>query len=269
MRKEGVSFIIASYNCVSYIDTCLKSVFQQNYNGDIEIIVCDDCSTDGTFDLLKHYAEMKQIVLLQNESNLGAATSRNNCLKIAKYDYIAILDADDYISPNRISIQMKVLKEHPEIAFVASGMRRFYENGDTQDYAPNKAIPESKDFLWSLPFAHATTIFRKNCLLDVNGYRISKETKRGHDYDLFMRLYAKGYKGMNIPDILYFYRCFTTKSNRDLYKYRIHESIVRFKGFRAMKLGFISIPYIIKPLVVGLMPKSVMIKKSKQNNKTR
>lgn len=61
----GVSFIIASYNCKPYIEECFNSIFNQTYRGDIEIIVCDDCSKDGTRDVLQKYADEGKIVFLR------------------------------------------------------------------------------------------------------------------------------------------------------------------------------------------------------------
>lgn len=55
---------------------------------------------------------------------------------------------------------------------------------------------------------HATTLFRREILNRVNGYRIAWETRRGQDYDLFMRIFAAGGRGININEIHYFYRCF-------------------------------------------------------------
>lgn len=257
----GVSFIIASYNCKPYIEECFNSIFNQTYRGDIEIIVCDDCSKDGTRDVLQKYADEGKIVFLKNEMNSGAAQSRNNCIKVAKYDYLAILDADDYISLDRIEKQMAVLKQYPDIDFVSTGIQRFYDDGERVDYHPHIEFPVAKDFLFGLPFPHATTLFKKNIMEKVGGYRIAKETRRGQDYDLFMRIYAAGGRGCNIPDITYYYRCFKGHNKKkDSYSIRVDEAKIRYKGFMAMGLGLIKWPYIVKPLILGLIPQSLIDK---------
>ena len=121
----GVSFIIASYNCCQYLEQCLNSIEEQTYNGEIEIIICDDCSTDGTIELLKKYSEQGRIVLLQNTKNSGAAQSRNNCIAKARHEYLAILDADDYISPDRLEKQIAVLESDHSVDFFSTGKQRF------------------------------------------------------------------------------------------------------------------------------------------------
>jgi len=257
----GVSFIIASYNCKPYIAECLQSIQYQTYQGDVEIIVCDDCSTDGTADLLQQYADEGRIVFIKNEKNSGAAQSRNNCINVAKNDYLAILDADDYISADRIEKQVAVLENNPDVDFVSTGLQRFYEDGERINFIPEKEFPRAKDFLFTIPFSHATTLFRREIIERVGGYRIAKETRRGQDYDLFMRIYAAGGKGCNIKDITYFYRCFRQHNKRkDSYSVRVDEAKIRAKGFKAMGIGPIRYIYIMKPLILGLLSQKIIDK---------
>lgn len=257
----GVSFIIASYNCKQYLDECLISIYNQTYKGEIEIIVCDDCSNDGSAELLQKYADEGKIVYLKNNKNSGAAQSRNNCIRVATHDYLAILDADDYISNDRIQKQVEVLDNNPDLDFVSTGIQRFYEDGERVDFIPKKEFPKAKDFLFTLPFFHATTLFRKSILERVNGYRISKETRRGQDYDLFMRIYAAGGKGCNIKDITYYYRCFKKENKKkDSFSVRVDEARIRAKGFKAMGIGPRRYLFIVKPLILGLLPQRIIDK---------
>lgn len=255
----GVSFIIAAYNCEPYIEECLKSIRNQTFKGDVEIVVCDDCSTDGTLDLLQQYADTGQIVLIRNNKNHGAAQSRNNCIKLAKYDYLAILDADDYISEDKLEKQLSVLEANSSIDFVSTGIQWFYEDGERKDFVPQKLFPTAKDFLFSLPFAHATTMFRKSILERVNGYRVAKETKRFEDYDLFMRIYAAGGKGCNIKDITYYYRRFRDLDQKKYsYSVRIDEAKVKAKNLKSLGIGPIRYFCILKPLILGLIPQRMI-----------
>lgn len=250
---KGVSVLVAAYNCGAYLDEAINSLLNQTYK-DVEIIVCDDCSTDDTLRLLKKYESKGLIKLITKEKNGGAADSRNRCLQAATKDYVAIQDADDYSSLDRFEKQVELLEKIPEIDFVSTGLQRFYETGEKVDIIKPIEFPEDKDFLWALPFMHATTMFRKSALLDVGGYRIAWETRRGQDYDLFLRLYANNHRGINIPDITYFYRCFSGQSSKNSYKYRVGEAVIRYKGFKALHLGMKSLPYVIKPLILGLLP---------------
>lgn len=105
---------------------------------------------------------------------------------------------------------------------------------------------------------HPTVIFSKKSLQLVNGYRIAKETKRCEDYDLFMRMYAKGFKGYNIQEDLYSYKSIIDKNKKYRpMKDRIDEAIVRYKGYKAMGILAKGIPFIIKPILIALIPAKV------------
>ncbi len=255
----SISVIIAAHNCENYIRECLDSIIQQTFK-DIEIIVCDDNSTDDTYAILQEYAHVNKIILLRNQVNQGAAFSRNRCLKIASGEFIAIQDADDYSDLTRLEIQYSYLAKNDSIDFVSTGLIKFNSQGLYDECRPKIQCPTKKDFVKSLPFMHATTIFKKDILLKVGGYRIAWETRRGQDYDLFMRIYALGGCGINLDKVLYFYRYDQMSKNKRKYKFRVGESIIRYKGFKNMGILHIGFPYIIKPLIVGLMPDKSVLK---------
>ena len=105
-----------------------------------------------------------------------------------------------------------------------------------------------------MPFVHGALMFRRECINAVQGYRIAKETRRAEDYDMLMRMYAVGLKGANIQQILYRFCENEATQQRRKYCYRIDEVVVRWKGFRKLKLLPRGIIYVIKPLIVGMIP---------------
>lgn len=245
-----VSVIIACFNAAEYIGECLDSLLNQTME-DIEIIVCDDASTDGSLNILEEYARKdSRIVLICNDCNIYAAATRNKCLEISSGKYIAIQDADDLSEPDRIEKLSAVLDSDTSISFVSSGMSCF-ENDPIHDKNEAKVIeyPTRWNFLRRLPFSHGATMFRKDCLIDVGGYRVSPETRRGQDYDLFMRLYSKGYRGKNISDKLYLCRVDKDNIRRRKFEYRLTECKIRYKGFCAMRLMPFGLPFVFRPLL--------------------
>jgi len=118
--------------------------------------------------------------------------------------------------------------------------------------------PGPEDFLFNVPFIHATVVMRKDILMKSGCYRVAKETYRTEDIDLFMRLYAQGYRGYNIQENLYICREDRNAYGRRKYKYRIDEALIKYKGFKAMKLMPKGIPFVIKPLVIGLIPQRLL-----------
>lgn len=74
-----------------------------------------------------------------------------------------------------------------------------------------------------------------------------------------MNLYAKGYKGYNIQEKLYYYRIVRDEKNKHrTMKYRVDEMIVRFRGYKNMGILLKGIPYVFKPLIIGLIPQSIL-----------
>lgn len=99
MKYPLVSIIVPTYNVERYVEECIDSLLKQSYENR-EIIVLDDASTDTTVYLLKTYGN--KIKLIQNRTNKGQGTRRNDGLKLAEGDYIYFVDSDDWIEPDTI-----------------------------------------------------------------------------------------------------------------------------------------------------------------------
>lgn len=105
-NKELVSIIMPSYNCGKYVEETIRSVQAQTYDK-WEIIFMDDCSSDDTIQRVSILQSLDdRIHIYKNESNLGAAVSRNNALCKAKGRWIAFLDSDDLWEPTKLEKQV-------------------------------------------------------------------------------------------------------------------------------------------------------------------
>ena len=103
-----ISFIIPVYNGEKYIDRCLNSIFCQNCNNDIEIIIINDASTDNTYDICCKYSKKyNNITLLNNIKNCRVSYSRNIGIKYASSKYLFFLDIDDFLTKNSLSVMLK------------------------------------------------------------------------------------------------------------------------------------------------------------------
>ena len=108
MRKL-VSIIMPSYNTGGFIADSIESVLAQTYTN-WELIIVDDCSTDDTDAVIAHYCDSR-IKYLKNESNSGAAVSRNRALREATGKWIAFLDSDDIWHPEKLERQIRFMEE--------------------------------------------------------------------------------------------------------------------------------------------------------------
>ncbi len=111
------------------------------------------------------------------------------------------------------------------------------------------------------PFAHPTILVRRSAYEKVNGYRVSKETMRAQDYDLFMRMYAKDIRGYNISECLYKYYQSNHSFNKIKFKYKIGEFFIRIRGFSMMGILYPKgILACFKPIIVGIVPHCIKLK---------
>lgn len=244
-----VSVIVACRNSEKFLKLCMDSLINQSYHN-IEIVVCDDASTDNSYALLEEYAVRDpRIILLKNEECLYAASTRNRCIEKSSGKYIVIQDADDFSAYDRIEKLKILLEQNDKIDFISSSAYIFSNDHTIFDKIKRVRIvnPKKSDFLWGMPFIHAAMIFRTTCIKNINGYRVAKETKRGQDYDMLMRMYAAGFKGMNINSPLYWIRSDSNMLKRQLLSNLNNEFKIRLFGFKA--LGLLPIGYIfcLKP----------------------
>lgn len=253
--KPLVTIIMGVYNGESTLNQSISSILDQTYDN-FEFIICDDASSDNTWKCLEKWkARDDRIILLKNKVNLGAGLARNKCLELAKGKYVALMDADDISMPKRIMEQVNFMENFSEFGFVGTKGEYFTrEIGDLKQYYWFLAKPCKEDFLMTLPFVHASLMFRIDIFRELGGYRDSWTVKRSEDYDLLLRAYASGVCGANINEPLYGIRLNRETFQRRKYRYRFLECIVKWNGFYHLGLMPLGIAYAVKPLIVGLIP---------------
>lgn len=264
-----VSIITGAYNlesCFSF-QKSMESILNQTHT-DFEFIICDDGSIDGTWELLSSFAVRDdRIKLIRNERNLGLAVSLNKCLELSSGKYIARHDCDDYSDASRLKKQLEYMKQHSGVCVLGCQSYLFDENGVWgKDKFPEKVA--DRDFLFTSPYRHGAVMFRREALIKAGGYRVAKETYRTEDYDLFMTMQTFC-KGENLNEYLYWFCENSSAKKRRKYRYRIDEAKVRFRGFKKLGLFPSAVPYVAKPLVVGLIPQSMLDKLKDRHYKRR
>ncbi|MDO5424140.1 MAG: glycosyltransferase family 2 protein [Eubacteriales bacterium] len=108
MEKPKVSVIIPAYNCAGTIGRAVRSVLRQQVP--LEILVIDDCSDDSLDQVMEEFAA-GPVLFLKNEQSLGASGTRNRGVSLAKGEYVAFLDADDWWEDEKLSKQLKRIEE--------------------------------------------------------------------------------------------------------------------------------------------------------------
>ena len=120
--KPKISFVMPCRNCEAYITDSFKGLIQQNLK-QIEIIVFDDASEDGTLDVIGHFAKKdKRIKTFFNKEQKGAAWCRNQGNQLAQADIICVTDAGDLYHKNRARATFRYFNKYPEIDIFSSGV---------------------------------------------------------------------------------------------------------------------------------------------------
>jgi glycosyltransferase EpsE len=177
----------------------------------------------------------------------------NRCLAVATGDYIARMDGDDDCVSERFEKQIAFLESHPEFQIVSSPMILFDEE---VEWGCTKSLeyPQSEDIIAGTAFCHAAVMLKKECMDQVGGYTENRRMLRVEDLNLWIKLYAAGYRGYNIQEPLYRMRNDQNALNRRKYKYRINSTYVRLQGCKMLKLGPVSYVKACRPMIVGLIP---------------
>ncbi|MEB3340190.1 glycosyltransferase [Okeania sp.] len=208
-----VSVIIPVYNCELYIAQAIESVLNQTYT-DYEIIVINDGSTDNTYQILQPY--MTKIRYFYQE-NKGLSATRNQGIKMAKGELIALLDADDLFLSDKLEKQVAIFDAQPNIGLVQSGWRVVNEKGEKiEDVEPWHKSPELDLVSWLKWKATnpSSMMFRKEWLERVNGF--NEEFRRLEDFDIVIRLALAGCQATWFPKVAVCYRQHSGNMTRNL-----------------------------------------------------
>lgn len=212
MTKDPlVSVIMAAYNGADLIGESIESVLGQTYEN-IELIVVDDCSSDGTADVVDRYVEQYpgKVVLARNSDRAGPCKRRNDALELARGELIAWLDQDDLWMPEKTARQVEVMRTQPDVGLVYSGYDAFdSDSGEVLPWRDRDSEAEG-DVLIPLFYegcfvASLTALFRRD-VLTRRGLRLREvDFSFGDDYQLWLAL-SLDWRVVKIDEVLARYR---------------------------------------------------------------
>lgn len=207
MYGDLVSVIIPTYNRKNIIKRAIDSVLKQTYKN-IELIIVDDCSTDGTMEeIQKYYNHIENLIYVINDTNQGAGKSRNIGAEYASGDYIAFQDSDDEWMPSKLEHQMRQISDAPEIGMVYCSYSFQTPDGRTLAY-PSSELPLDAlgeniyPFILVYPLIGTPTmLINKEKFIAVGGF--NENLKSLEDYEFSVR-FAYQYKiaYVNLPLVI-------------------------------------------------------------------
>lgn len=202
MNPPRVSVLMAAYNTAAYLEEAVSSVLAQTL-ADFELIVIDDGSNDATPEILADLASRDSRIVIHRQENQGIGGATNTGLALARAEYVAILDSDDAMEPERLAIQADYLDRHAAIAAVGS---QWYTMDTKSRVKGIDRHPLAADTVKSYMFAyfsmhHPTIMARKSIVVACGAY--DKENRQGcRDYEVFANLLLAGHALANIPFLL-------------------------------------------------------------------
>ncbi len=187
-----VSVIIPSYNCSRYLNDSIKSVLSQSYK-DLELIVVDDGSTDGTEKVVGAYLNDQRVKYVRKAQRSGLSTARNTGIERSGGELVAFLDADDIFLPHKLSRQAELFRRN-ERCDVSYTNEAYFEEGSNKEVLSNRYRFQGDLFFYlkRTNFIHISTVMvRRNAL---GQYRFDEDAEvMGHgDWELLLKLAFKG-----------------------------------------------------------------------------
>lgn len=201
-----VSILMPVYNAERYLRQTLKSIQAQTHTH-WELIAVDDWSDDRSFQILKQFSKKDtRIKPYRNGRHRGVAGAANLALSYARGKYIARMDADDVMYPQRLEKQVQFLQKYPQIALVGTQCSLIDEQGKV---IGTKSFPLDHEniyemLFYSIPMQQPTLMFNFHVLpKDMLHYDVGKTT--AEEVELLFRVLAK-YEAANMAETLHSYR---------------------------------------------------------------
>ncbi|MFD2036795.1 glycosyltransferase family 2 protein [Belliella marina] len=220
-----VTIITPLHNAEGFISNCIESVISQTYPH-WEMIIVDDCSTDGGIEIVKKYQERdSRIKLLINETNSGPAVSRNKAIEAANGKYIAFLDSDDMWCSTKLEEQLDFMRQN-DYAFTFTAYDKINENGEIAGHIDAPHEVTYNDLLKTCSIGCLTVVYDTEKL----GKVYMPIIKRRQDFALWLKILKiipKAY-GLNKPLAKYRLMSNSVSSNKfkaSRYQWKVYRDI--------------------------------------------
>ena len=198
-RLPLISVYITNHNYGKYLKQSVESVLNQSFK-DFELIIIDDGSNDSSKKILKNY-EKNPLIKVIYQKNKGLTISNNIAIKLAQGEYIVRLDADDYFHKDALKNLLTGFNDS-EIGMVFGDWYDIDENGDLIERKKRHNF-QKEVTLYDQPAHGACTMFRKKCLIKIDGY--DESITRQDGYELWLR-FIRNFKVNNINIPIFYYR---------------------------------------------------------------
>ncbi|MEZ2457722.1 glycosyltransferase [Salinicoccus roseus] len=254
-KEPLVSIICTVKNGENTLDRTINSVMAQTYKN-WEMIIIDDGSTDFTFEVLNHYSKICRKIYTFSTEGIGRGNALNKGISVSNGTLITILDADDLIHPEKLTLQVEMFKEN-DIFLVSTDTEIIYES-DSPKWEDSKEgvigfTDITKKILVKNIIHHSSVMMNKETLLRIGQYNTERTSQ--FDYELWLRAYDNNEKILNIDRKLTAKRIHSHQSyeNRRRLKYILSSSMLQLKYNLKFKNYHLIIIFPVR-LIFGMLP---------------
>lgn len=242
------------------LSDCLLSLENQTILADEVIIVLDGPITVDLQQVLEIFSDRLPIKLVPLDHNVGLGKALNEGLKHCSNEWIFRMDTDDICLPDRFEKQVAFIKENPDVSLVGGQIEEFEE---TMSLSTGKRIVPTEyqeicqKALKTNPFNHMTVAYKKSAVLDAGSYQHHLFME---DYNLWLRMIAKGYLVRNLPDILVNVRAGSAMHSRrkGLNYIKSEYNLARLKNRLGLQSQFMAQSYFILRSIPRLFPNFIL-----------
>jgi len=192
---KELTVIMPVYNAERYLSAAIESVLEQTYKN-FKFIIINDGSTDRSGDIIDQYKALDSRIISLSQPNSGISQTRNRALEIAQTEWVALMDADDIMLPERLERQLAFIEKHTSIR-VAS-CRAIYIDENENELGRSVCHIKTPDDLNRLltqnqpiGLLQAGVLMHRQTILDIGGYR--RQFRVAEDLDLWTRLAEQGH----------------------------------------------------------------------------
>lgn len=241
-----ISVIVPVYNSKMYLEECFDSILNQSF-GDLEIIVVDDGSSDGSSELCDLYAQRNSRIKVIHQVNQGPSKARNAGLNNATGDFVVFVDSDDFIPSNYIKDMYESHIAHDGKRMIVARLKKFetiYEQMMNHDSSENVALQDECLERSRFLILNANDLLRSQCnkiydnhVIRTNNLHFDEDVMMGEDY-IFNLKYIEclDFEGFIVKNLFYYYREGISSSITSSFHENLYETMLK-QHLMEMELG--------------------------------
>ena len=249
-EKPGVSVVIPAYNYAHYLPQAVASVLAQSH-ADLELLIIDDGSTDGTRATVAALAEPRLRYVWQE--NAGLSASRNTGLREARFPFVAFLDADDLWAPGFLAAVMEKFVALPaDFAAIATGATRMDADGKPRSVPGYTDLRTGeltvRDFCLRNRPLSSSVVVKKSAFADCGGFDTA--LRSSEDRDMWIRLTARGHRFFFLAEPLAFIRRHPQNMSKNAPRMKQNSQRVLVRAWRSGAVPRLAVPFWLRVFAI-------------------